>query len=202
MIYLIRHGQTEFNRDGRLQGGLDSPLTPLGEAQARAAGQRLAELTSADASIISSPQGRARRTATLLRESGGFSAEIELDPRLAEVSLGGWDGLTRQEIAALDPGFSFEPPPPDWYFRSPDGETYAEVAARIGDWVETFRRHPADLIVVSHGVAGRVLRGIYAGTPVEEALRFPVPQDAIFQLHQERIERLDGAPLPSEGVGV
>ena len=202
MIYLVRHGQTEFNREGRLQGSLDSPLTALGEAQARAIGRRLAELTSADTAIISSPQGRARRTAALLRESGGFSAEIELDPRLAEVSLGGWDGLTRTQIADADPGFSFEPPPPDWYFRSPDGESYADVATRVGDWVETFRRHPSDLIVVSHGVAGRVLRGIYAGTPVEEALRFPVPQDAIFQLHQERIERLDGAPLPSEGVGV
>lgn len=201
MIYLIRHGQTEFNRDGRLQGSLDSPLTALGESQARTIGRRLAELTGADTAIVSSPQGRARRTAALLRESGGFSAEVEFDPRLAEVSLGRWDGLTRPEIAAQNPGFSFEPAPPDWYFRSPDGETYADVAARIGDWVETFRRHSADLIVVSHGVAGRVLRGLYAGTPVVEALQFAVPQDAIFRLHQGQIERLDGAPLPSEVAG-
>jgi broad specificity phosphatase PhoE len=202
MIYLIRHGQTEFNRDGRLQGGLDSPLTALGEAQGRTLGLQLATLTTLDTAIVSSPLGRAKRTAALVRESGGFRTEVATDPRLAEVSMGSWDGLTRPRIAALDPGFSIEAPPPDWYMRSPDGETYADIAARIGDWVEEYRDYPGDLIVVSHGVAGRVLRGLYAGLAKDEALRLPVPQDAVFRLHGGRIERFDCAPLPSAVAGV
>src|SRR5580698_744111 len=119
MIYLVRHGQTEFNRDRRFQGAVDSALTPLGEAQGAALGRRLAELTDADTPIVSSPLGRARATAELIRAAGGFRAEVTVDARLAEISRGSWDGLTWPELVAQKPDFPIEAPPPDWYMRSP-----------------------------------------------------------------------------------
>jgi broad specificity phosphatase PhoE len=202
MIYLIRHGQTEFNREGRYQGGCDSPLTALGEAQARQIGRRLSELTARETPIISSPLGRARATAELVRETGRFTAEIVLDGRLAEVSMGSWDGLTRPEIEALQPGFSLEAPPLDWYMRSADGETYDAFAARLSNWLAEYRDRLGPWIVVSHGVVSRVLRGLYLGLTKDDGLTQSTPQDAFFRLDDSRIERLDCAQLPSAVAGV
>ena len=191
MIYLIRHGQTEFNRNGRYQGACDSPLTALGQAQARRIGQRLSELAAADTPIVCSPLGRAWATAEIVRETGGFTAAIGPDPRLAEISMGSWDGLTLAEIEALRPPFSFGAPPPDWYMRSPDGETYAAFAARLGDWLTAHRDRAEPLIVVSHGVVGRVLRGLYLGLEKDAGLAQHSPQDAFFRLTEGRIERIE-----------
>lgn len=98
----------------------------------------MAELTAAETPIISSPLGRSRATAEIMRECGGFTAEIARDSRIAEVSMGSWDGLTKAEVAALDPGL-MEAPPPDWFMRSPDGESYDAFASRLGDWLDEFR---------------------------------------------------------------
>ncbi len=201
MIYLIRHGQTEFNRDGRFQGACDSPLTALGEAQAQQVGRRLAELTGLDTAIVSSPLGRAHATAAIIRESAGLTAQIALDARLAEVSMGSWDGLTWPEIEATKPGFSLETLPLDWYMRSADGETYDAFAGRLGDWLAAHRDKPGPLIAVTHGVVSRVLRGLYLGLGKDEGLAQSTPQDAFFRLHEGRIERYDCAPLPSEVGG-
>ena len=194
MIYLVRHGQTRFNLERRYQGACDSPLTALGEDQARAVGRLLAELAPRDCPIVSSPLGRARATAELIRRAGGFTSDITLDPRLAEISMGAWDGRLISEIDTAAAGFTSEDLPPDWYMRSPDGETYAQFAARLGDWVESVRSLPGPLIVVSHGVAGRVIRGLYAHLDKDTALRLPVPQDAVFRLNDGTIERIDCAP--------
>jgi len=198
MIYLVRHGQTEFNLAHRFQGACDSPLTALGEAQARAMGRRLGELLAPGTPIVTSPLGRARATAELLREAGGFRCEIAADPRLAEISMGCWDGLTRPQIEALGPGFSFETAPADWYMRAPDGEDYAAISVRVGAFLEEHRGRTAPLIAVAHGVSGRVLRGLYLGLGVDDAMRLPVPQDAFFRLSDGGIERIDCATLPSQ----
>ena len=191
MIYLIRHGQTQFNLERGYQGACDSPLTDLGRAQARAYGLTLAGLAPPGCPIVSSPLGRAHDTARRLREAGGFTAPIALDARLAEISMGAWDGLLLSEIEALRPGFDTERPPPDWYMRSPDGETYEVFAARLGDWLNSERDRAGPLIVVTHGVAGRVIRGLYAGLSKYEALTLPVPQDALYRLSGGVIERID-----------
>jgi probable phosphoglycerate mutase len=190
MIYLIRHGETEFNRGRRYQGACDSPLTQLGEAQARAYGRRLARLVAAQTPIVASPLGRARATARIVREMAGLTGEIVADPRLAEVSMGSWDGLTGREIEALKPGFAIEAPPLDWYMRSPDGETYAGFSARLGSWLADHRDHPGPLVVVSHGVVSRVLRGLYLGLSKDAGLAQSTPQDCFFRLHAGGIERI------------
>jgi probable phosphoglycerate mutase len=185
MIYLVRHGETEFNRVQRYQGWLDSPLTEAGVAQARAIGRRLAQLPDAwTAEIVASPIGRARRTAELIAaELAG--REIGFDDRLREISLGSWDGLDRDEIAACRPGI-FDNYDGSWYFDTPDGETYGEFASRIGASLAALAGRPA--IVVTHGIVTRVLRGIYTGISRAEAFRLPVPQDRFYRLADGRIE--------------
>jgi broad specificity phosphatase PhoE len=191
MLYLIRHGQTEFNREQRFQGACDSPLTELGRSQARGFGRRLANLVDRDTPIVASPLGRAQATAEIVRETAGLAGPVSLDARLAEISMGSWDGLTWQEIEALGHGFPPGRPPPDWYMRSPDGETYAAFAGRLGDWLADHRDRPGPLAVVSHGVVSRVLRGLYLGLGKDEGLAQSTPQDGFFRLDGGRVERID-----------
>ena len=168
-ILLVRHGETEWNRSRRYQGWSDSPLTARGIAQAEAIGHRLCTLSEA-----------------AVAECLGGS-QIRFDDRLKEISLGSWDGLHRNEIAALAPGI-FDHDYFEWYFRTPDGESYDAFAARIGGWLAETRHEP--LIVVAHGIVTRVLRGLYAGLPRAEALSLPVPQDRIFRLAGGAIEEI------------
>jgi broad specificity phosphatase PhoE len=185
-IFLVRHGETEWNHARRYQGWSDSPLTDDGIAQAAAIGRRLCAVPeAADAEIVASPTGRARRTAEIIAESLGYTAQLRFDERLREISLGSWDGLDRREIRSrMGADFAeFE-----WYFQTPDGETYDGFAGRIAGWLAEARDGP--VIAVSHGVVTRVLRGLYAGLPRVDALRLAVPQDRIFRLARGRIEEI------------
>ncbi|MDO9223537.1 MAG: histidine phosphatase family protein [Caulobacter sp.] len=196
-LYLVRHGQTEFNLAGRYQGALDSPLTALGVQQAGRMGELLATLVPAGTPMVCSPLGRARHTAEIIMRTAGLDAPV-LDPRLVEVSLGVWDGLTDEDIDFAFPGSRDGTSRWDWYFASPDGERYEAMAARLGEWLTEVER---PLVVVSHGVAGRVIRGLYAGLDRDEALKLDVPQDAVFRLAEGRIERIDCLPLETVGDG-
>jgi broad specificity phosphatase PhoE len=183
-IFLVRHGETEWNRARRYQGWSDSPLTARGVAQAEAIGRRLRALPeSADAEIVASPIGRARRTAEIIAASLGRTAPLRFDERLREISLGSWDGLGRADIMARM-GARFEEF--EWYFETPEGENYDGFAGRIAAWLKEAGDGP--VIAVSHGVVTRVLRGLYAGLPRADALRLPVPQDCIFRLAGGAIE--------------
>ena len=187
-IFLVRHGETEWNRSRRYQGWSDSPLTPHGVAQAEAIGKRLRVLPEAAAAeIVASPLGRARRTAEIIAERLGRHAPLRFDDRLKEISLGSWDGLHRTEIASLAPGI-FDHDYFEWYFRTPDGETYDAFAGRIAAWLAEAGEAP--VIVVAHGVVTRVLRGLYAELPRSEALSLPVPQDRVFRLAGGAIEEI------------
>ena len=189
-IFLVRHGETEWNRIRRYQGGSDSPLTERGVVQAAALGRRLAAMPeAARAEIVASPIGRARRTAEIIAECLGRAALIRFDDRLREISLGSWDGLDRREIVARAPElFATEDGRWEWYFLTPDGETYDAFAGRIAAWLAELGDEP--VIVVCHGIVTRVLRGLYAGLPRDEALRLAVPQDRIFRLAGGAIEEI------------
>lgn len=123
-ILLIRHGQSTWNEAGRWQGIADPPLTPLGEAQARAAGERLRQ-AGLDA-IVSSDLQRARRTAELVAATLGIGSP-EAWPALRERDVGAWTGLTTDQILEQWPN-AFGPP----RMEPPGAETRAEQAARIG----------------------------------------------------------------------
>ena len=188
-ILLVRHGETEWNRMRRYQGWTDSALTGRGIAQARAIGQLLITLVETEsAELVVSPIGRARHAAEIIRACRGGTAPLRLDDRLREISLGSWDGLDRAEIAARAPGIFDGDGYYEWYFRTPDGETYEAFTARIADWLGS--AGDKSIIVVTHGIVTRVLRGLYAGLPRTAALRLPVPQDRVFRLAEGTIDEI------------
>lgn len=199
-IYLVRHGQTEFNLARRYQGALDSPLTALGVQQAGRMGELLATLVPAGTPMVCSPLGRARHTAEIIMRTAGLAAPV-LDPRLAEVSLGVWDGLTDEDIDFAFPGARDGTTRWDWHFASPDGERYEAMAARLGAWLAEATSSDTSLVAVSHGMAGRIVRGLYAGLDRDEAQKLDVPQDAVFRLADSRIERIDCLPLETGANG-
>jgi probable phosphoglycerate mutase len=139
------------------------------------------------APLVASPQGRARRTAEIIRAELGSAGPVEIDERLREHSLGAWDGLTYREVEVLCPGIFDGEGRHEWYFRAPGGESYAALTMRVAAWLAE-QSDGAPLVVIAHGLVGRVLRGLYAGVPRAEALTLPVPQDRIFRLSAGRIE--------------
>ena len=190
MIYLVRHGRTQFNAEQRLQGSLDSPLTRIGIAQAKAQGRLLRRLIPKDREcpIVSSPLGRARATAALIAEAMG-DIVVETDSRLAEVSLGEWEGLTPPEVDARWPGLRQPSIRTTWANGCPGSEPYDAAVSRARDWLATHAGRT--LIAVSHGITGSILRGLHAGMSRDEMLALPIPQDAVFVLGEGGIERYD-----------
>jgi probable phosphoglycerate mutase len=194
VIYLVRHGQTEFNRERRIQGHVDSPLTELGVRQAEAVGRLLAELIREPEGwrIVSSPLGRAQSTAELIAARLG-GLPVELDDRLKEMSWGAYDGRLRAELEAEQPETFGKT---GWAFDAATGESYEAVSARVGAWLATLPPEPERRIVaVSHGISGRVLRGLYANLDRDEASAQDVPQDAIYLLQHGGVGRIDCEPL-------
>lgn len=192
-ILLVRHGETEWNRERRHQGRFDSPLTERGMTQARAIGRRLGALPeAATAPIVASPQGRARHTAEIIRAELRRADPLRIDARLREHSIGAWDGLTYSEIERGSPGIFDGEGAHGWYFRGPSAESYAAFAARVGEWLQE-QQEISPVIVVAHGLVSRVMRGLYAGLDGRAALTLPVPQDKIFCLRAGSIEQLSVA---------
>ena len=189
MIYLTRHGQTEFNRDQRLQGRIDSPLTDLGVAQARTVGawfgRRMAE--GGEWLIVASPLGRTQATARLIAEAAGFEGEIETDERLIELSIGSWEGLARPQIEALRPDLAGQP----FFMHSPDGEPWDIAAPRLGGFLDEHAGGDRQVIAVTHAGAGKVMRGVHLGLDLAAVRHLDVPQDAVFALSPGSIERFD-----------
>lgn len=203
MIYLIRHGQTEFNREGRYQGHCDSPLTALGRDQAGRVGRLLAGLIGDPAAwrFSCSPLGRAVQTARVVQAAAGLP-DPTLDPRLMEIGLGSWDGLTDEDIASHSPDIRF-PSRYEMFFASPDGEGYGGITTRLQAWLDEALADGRPHVVVSHGVAGQVLRGLYLGLDRQAQAKLVVPQDAVFRLDGGEVTRIDAAPaaLVTDGPG-
>jgi probable phosphoglycerate mutase len=195
MIYLCRHGETAFNRERRLQGRGESELTALGRRQAEAMADLLHDLIAreepASWRIVASPLGRTRATAAAI--SARLGVPVEIDERLVEIDVGDWSGRLRDDVAREHPEL-FKTP--EWFFAGPGGERYEDIMGRVGDWLADQAPEPERrLIVVSHGVAGRMLRGAYAGLSRAEVLAQDVPQDAIFRLNGGQVDRLACEPV-------
>jgi broad specificity phosphatase PhoE len=141
MIAFVRHGQTAMNRDGRLQGRLDSPLSDLGTSQATALSGAFTQ--PAPARVISSPLRRARETAEAIATPHGLA--IEIDDRLIELDYGDWDGKALREI----PAESWAEWHADVEFTPPGGESLADVTKRIASFVDDVLSD-ALVVAVSH----------------------------------------------------
>jgi broad specificity phosphatase PhoE len=153
-LLLVRHGESAGNLEGRLQGSVDSPLTPLGRSQAARLGNWLRERGLRWNAAYASPLIRARDTASIIAETSGFS-EAVVDDDLREVGAGSLESLTRDEIFKKYPRFIERSITDLGDFQEFGGEGYEEVQARVERVrarIEARHRAPADLVlIVAHG---------------------------------------------------
>lgn len=160
-IYFIRHGETSWNAEGRLQGAQDIALNERGRGQAAHAGRVLADLLTragrakAVLPFVSSPLIRARATMELVRgELGLAPGDYALDARLREIGYGAWEGSTLAQAQAADPALYARRHAEKWTVAAPGGESYVEVQARMTDW---YRSVTTDTVAVAHGGTARAL---------------------------------------------
>ncbi len=192
-LWFIRHGETDFNRDGRLQGQQDIALNAKGREQAGAVGRALRKLAGAEmaaldiaSAFVGSPFARTRRTMELARAAMGFDpSAYALDDRLKELTFGEWEGFTWPEIEARDPAGAAARAANKWDFTPPGGESYAGLARRVAPWVETIE---GDLFVASHGGVARALMYLIAGVAPEKAAEIPIQQGRAILFEGGRFE--------------
>jgi len=190
-LYFARHGQTEANVEKRFSGYKDTPLTPLGRAQAGAVGEILSrELGMAEGfDFVCSPLARAQTTLRIAREVMGLKPDdFVTDNRLMEINLGTWDQLTDEEARAQSPSLFEQRGNDKWHVRVPGGENYAEVAARVTDWVRELK---TDTVAVSHGATTRILRGLLAGLDWREMSALDEPQGVVFRVNGSQVVKLE-----------
>jgi probable phosphoglycerate mutase len=180
-LIFVRHGETPYNAENRLQGQRDIPLWPRGRDQARAVGRTLRarigstiDRLEAMAGFVASPLLRTRETMEIARDAMGLPlARYRLDPALKELSFGDWEGLTWAEIYARDPKGATARRANKWDFVPPKGESYAMLAQRLEPWLDSLN---ADAFVVSHGGVARALMTLIAGVRPEAAANAPIVQ--------------------------
>jgi len=183
-IYYIRHGETSWNAEGRLQGTLDVPLNELGRKQAVHAGNILGELLVRDGRdkgtipFVASPLGRARVTMDLVREvldlpPGGYA----IDDRLREIGYGEWEGSTLPEVRAKDPELYARRLTQKWTMSAPGGESYASVQLRMRDWYDSLK---ADTVAVAHGGTCRALMVALGHETPESASDLYIEQGTVY----------------------
>jgi broad specificity phosphatase PhoE len=161
IVYYVRHGETDWNVAGRLQGNQDTPLNARGQAQAIHCGEVLRDLferdgVDADAlDYVSSPLLRARKTMELARDALGLPPDgYRVDQQLIEIAFGDWEGFTIAQLRNRDPQRMAQREHDKWAFVPPGGESYAMVSARMRDWYEALTR---DAVVTAHGGTARGL---------------------------------------------
>jgi broad specificity phosphatase PhoE len=167
-ILFIRHGETHYNAEGRLQGQKDIPLNGKGREQASAVGRTLAKLMRADIDRLEtlsafhcSPLIRTRQTMELARAAMGFEpTRYRLDDGLKELTFGAWEGFTWPEVEARDPAGAAARERDKWRFVPPGGESYADLAERLCGWLGGV---DGDLFIASHGGVARALMYLIGG---------------------------------------
>lgn len=170
-LILVRHGETDWNREGRLQGGQDIPLNALGREQAAEAAGRLKTLEPDFAGLdyLCSPMERARETMDILRRELALPAgEYRIDPRLRELTFGEWEGFTWRDIRKAEREQAHLRERDKWGFVPPSGESYRMLAERVRPALAELQR---ETVIVSHGgVARAVLALVGAVSPLKASM--------------------------------
>ena len=183
-IYYIRHGETAWNAEGRLQGAQDTSLNDLGRKQAVRAGGILADLFAREGrseqalAYVASPLGRARSTMELVRGALRLPPhDYTIDNRLREIGYGNWEGSTLAQMQARDPDVFARRQAEKWTVSPPGGETYASVQIRVRDWYDSVL---VDTVAVAHGGTARALMVALGIETPASAADLTIEQGAVY----------------------
>ncbi|UJW76343.1 histidine phosphatase family protein [Rhizobium sp. SL42] len=188
LIYMIRHGQTDWNAEGRMQGQKDIDLNATGRGQAMRNGEMLAHVlgdTVGRFDFVASPLRRTRETMERMRSEMGLDPlAYRLDERLKELSFGDWEGFTLAELAKAAPERVKERARRKWGFIPPgqDAESYEILSWRIGAWLNSVEQ---PTVCVSHGGVIRSCFRLIGGMDEDEACEINIPQDRILKIDRD-----------------
>ncbi|ESX52100.1 histidine phosphatase family protein [Mesorhizobium sp. C416B] len=192
LVYIVRHGQTQWNAESRLQGQADTDLNALGREQATRNGRRLAELIQnpEDFDFVASPMKRTRETMQRLRLAMQLDPDAyRTDPRLVEVHFGDWQGFTYAELDTRMPGSAKARRRNKWNFQPPGegAESYQMLLERVKPWFDALDRQT---VCVTHGGVVRTLFRMVKGVSEHEAANLEVRQDRVLRLQDGRLDWL------------
>jgi len=192
-LYYVRHGETDFNSQGRLQGRRDTVLNAHGRRQAAECGVLLHDLFARerrqpqDFKYVSSPLKRARKTMEIVRASLGLEPhDYEIDARLIEIAYGEWEGLTLPEIETRNAGILTQRERDKWDFAPPGGESYRQLATRIDEW---YRSLTSDTVVAAHGGGVRALMALFNVVSEEQATHAQIEQGVVYVFADGKLSR-------------
>ena len=192
-IYYIRHGETSWNAEGRLQGVQDIALNDRGRKQAAHAGRILTELFArndhdkAKLSFVASPLIRARATMELVRGELKLPAgDYALDPRLREIAYGTWESLTLAQAQVNDPALYARRQVEKWTVSPPGGESYVDVQVRMTDWYGSVT---SDTVVVAHGGTARALMVALGFETPQSAADLTIEQGAVYLFRDGSLQK-------------
>lgn len=189
-VYFVRHGETDWNAEGRLQGQADTDINARGRLQASRNGATLARLIADPAAFryVASPLRRTRETMERLRIALRLPRlGYETDPRLVEVHFGDWQGRTFPELEKVDVGCWTRRQADKWNYLPPGAaaESYAMLAERVRPWLDSIA---ADMVCVTHGGVIRSLFRLTGSLDEHEAAAMSVPQDRVLRLRDEKLD--------------
>ncbi|MFQ6548805.1 histidine phosphatase family protein [Aestuariibius sp. 2305UL40-4] len=183
-LWILRHGETEWNAAGRMQGHLDSPLTERGREQAVRQGALLEGLDFGALDVWMSPLGRAVQTAAIALD--GRARILRSDDRLMEIGMGEWQGRARAELDV-----SQEQDGLLYYDSAPGGEGFPALYTRCRSFLDDLER-PA--VLVTHGITSRMLRLIATGQGMDGLSDLPGGQGVVHVVRAGRHDTLGGEP--------
>ncbi|HEV3183879.1 MAG TPA: histidine phosphatase family protein [Xanthobacteraceae bacterium] len=185
VLYYIRHGETDWNVDGRLQGRHDTALNAVGRRQAAVCADILRGLLARDGhapagiTYVASPLKRARETLDIVRAALDLKpGDYRVDARLREIGFGEWEGLTLRDVRSRAPQALAARERDKWDFVPPGGESYAQVAVRMRDW---YAGLDGDAVVVAHGGTARALIAVLAIAPPARAPALEIAQGVVYR---------------------
>lgn len=192
LLYIVRHGQTDWNVEERLQGQADTDLNALGRAQAERNGRRLAKLVGDRVAFdfVASPLRRTCETMERVRMQMGLPPHgYRTDLRLKEVHFGDWQGLTYLELEAREPGCTAARGRRKWHFLPPgaEAESYELLALRVRSWLDDLDK---PTVCVTHGGVVRTVFHWMGSLPCDKAAEMHVPQDLILRVEGGKLEWL------------